>query len=161
MSTHSDASEVKTTRVRTPGAPPALGPYSQAIVANGMVYCTGQVALDPATDQIVGDDIGTQTRQVLENLQAVLKASGSGLQYVVQATVFLAHFSDFAAMNDVYDDYFGQTAPARSTVECGLPRNVLVQIDCIAIVPSMVHSVEVIEARESRSTFNLDFDADF
>jgi 2-iminobutanoate/2-iminopropanoate deaminase len=161
MSTLDNGPDVKRTRVRTPGAPPALGPYSQAIVANGMVFCTGQVALDPETSQIVGDDIETQTRQVLMNLQAVLNAAGSDLQYVVQATVFLAQFSDFAAMNDVYDDYFAQAAPARSTVECGLPRNILVQIDCIAIVPSMVRSVEVIEARESRSTFNLDFDADF
>ncbi len=149
------------TIVATNGAPAAIGPYSQAIVANGMVFCTGQVALDPATDQIVGDDIQTQTRQTLENLQAVLLAAGSSLHHVVQATVFLARFGDFAAMNSVYEEYFGEVEPARSTVECGLPRNVLVQIDCIAIVPSLVHSIQVVEARESRSTFDLDMDADF
>jgi 2-iminobutanoate/2-iminopropanoate deaminase len=153
--------QVRTTHVQTPDAPAAIGPYSQAVVANGMVFCTGQVALDPATDQLAGDDIQSQTRQAIENLQAVLHAAGSSLQYVVRTTVFLARFSDFAAMNAVYAEYFEETAPARSTVQCGLPRNFLVQIDCIAVVPSVVHSIQVIEARESSSTFDLDFDADY
>lgn len=153
--------EVNTTRVRTPDAPAAIGPYSQAMVANGMVFCAGQIALDPATNDLVGEDVQTQTGRALENLRAVLKAAGSDLQYVVRTTVFLSRFSDFTAMNGVYEEYFGQVAPARTTVECGLPGHVLVQIDCIAIVPSLVSSIQVIEARESSSTFNLDEDADF
>jgi 2-iminobutanoate/2-iminopropanoate deaminase len=153
--------EVQTSRVRTPDAPAAIGPYSQAIVANGMVFCAGQVALDPATNDLAGHDIQTQTGRALENLRAVLVAAGSDLQYVVRTTVFLCKFSDFTAMNEVYERYFGEVAPARSTIECGLPGQVLVQIDCIAIVPSLVSSIQVIEARESRSTFNLDEDADF
>jgi 2-iminobutanoate/2-iminopropanoate deaminase len=153
--------EVQTSRVRTPDAPAAIGPYSQAIVANGMVFCAGQVALDPATNDLVGQDIRSQTSRALEDLRAVLVAAGSDLQYVVRTTVFLCKFSDFNAMNEVYHEYFGEIAPARSTVECGLPGNILVQIDCIAIVPSIVSSMQVIEARESHSTFNLDEDADF
>lgn len=153
--------EVQTTRVRTPDAPAAIGPYSQAMVANGMVFCAGQIALDPATNELAGHDVQTQTGRALENLRAVLKAAGSDLQYVVRTTVFLARFSDFTAMNAVYEEYFGHVAPARTTVECGLPGQILVQIDCIAIVPSLVSSIQVIEARESSSTFNLDEDADF
>lgn len=153
--------EVQTSRVRTPDAPAAIGPYSQAIVANGMVFCAGQVALDPATNDLAGHDIQTQTGRTLDNLRAVLVAAGSDLQYVVRTTVFLSKFSDFTAMNEVYERYFGEVAPARSTIECGLPGHILVQIDCIAIVPSLVSSIQVIEARESRSTFNLDEDADF
>lgn len=153
--------EVQTTRVRTPDAPAAIGPYSQAVVANGMVFCAGQVALDPATNELVGHDIQSQTSRALENLRAVLVAAGSDLRYVVRTTVFLSKFSDFTAMNEVYAEYFGQFAPARSTVECGLPGHILVQIDCIAILPSLASSIQVIEARESRSTFNLDEDADF
>src|SRR5688500_10614090 len=153
--------DVKTTRVQTPGAPAAIGPYSQAIVANGMVFCTGQVAIDPETNRLVEDDVKAQTRRVLENLSAVLRAAGSDLHHVVQTTVFLADFHDFPAMNEVYTEYFDEVEPARSTVQSGLPRHMLVQIDCIAIVPGEVSSIQVVEARESESTFNLDFDSDF
>jgi 2-iminobutanoate/2-iminopropanoate deaminase len=126
-----------------------------------MVFCAGQVALDPATNDLAGHDVQTQTARALDNLRAVLVAAGSDLRYVVRTTVFLSKFSDFTAMNEVYERYFGEVAPARSTIECGLPGHILVQIDCIAIVPSLVSSIQVIEARESRSTFNLDEDADF
>ena len=153
--------EVKKTHIRTPGAPAAIGPYSQAIVANGLVFCSGQVAIDPETNELVGDDIRAQTRRVLQNLEAVLGAAGSSLHNTLETTVFLAHFSDFPAMNEVYEEYFSDSPPARSTVEVGaLPRGMLVQISCIAAVPGYVHSISVIEARESTSEFNLDFDAD-
>ena len=153
--------EVKTNRVQTAGAPAVIGPYSQAVVANGMVFCTGQVAIDPETDQLVEGGIEAQTRRALENLGAVLKSAGSGLHYVVKTTVFLASFNDFPAMNEVYAEYFGEVEPARSTIESGLPPRMVVQIDCIAIVPGVVSSLQVVEARESESTFDLDLDRDF
>ena len=110
----------------------------------------------------IDGDIQAQTHRALKNLEAVLKAAGSSLQHTVQTTVFLAHFSDFPAMNEVYEQYFSDSPPARSTLEAGaLPHAMLVQIGCIAIVPSVIHSVSVIEAEESISTFNLDFDSDF
>lgn len=155
------STEVKHTRVQTAGAPAAIGPYSQAVVANGLVFCTGQVAIDPETNRLVEGDVREQTRRVMENLGAVLEAAGSGLRHVVKTTVFLANFHDFPDMNDIYEHYFGDAEPARSTVEGGLPRGMLVQIDCIAIVPSLVHSIQVVEARESTSTFDLDLDRDF
>jgi 2-iminobutanoate/2-iminopropanoate deaminase len=148
------------THVQAPDAPLAIGPYSQAIVANGFVFCTGQVAIDPHTDHIVEGDIQTQTHQVLRNLGAVLTAAGSSVGHIVKTTVFLTSFADFEAMNEVYAQYFTDTQPARSTVEVGaLPRGLLVQIDCIAVVPGS--AVRVIEARESESLFDLDADADF
>ena len=154
--------EVKKTHIETAGAPAAIGPYSQAIVANGLVFCSGQVAIDPQTNFLVEGDIKVQTHRVLRNLDAVLQAAGSGLHHTVQTTVFLAHFSDFPAMNEVYEEYFTDTPPARSTLEAGaLPRGMLVQIGCIAIVPDTIHSLSVIEARESTSVFDLDFDSDF
>jgi 2-iminobutanoate/2-iminopropanoate deaminase len=154
--------EVKKTHIATAGAPAAIGPYSQAIVANGLVFCSGQVAIDPETNQLVEGDIRAQTHRVMQNLDAVLKAAGSGLHHAVQTTVFLAHFSDFPAMNEVYEEYFDDTPPARSTLQAGaLPRGMLVQIGCIAIVLGSIHSLSVIEARESTSSFNLDFDSDF
>lgn len=156
------AVEDSMTRILASDAPPAIGPYSQAIATGGLIFCTGQVAIDPATDQIIEGDIRDQTRQVLENLDAVLRAAGSSLRYVVKTTVFLVHFGDFAAMNEVYAEYFNETLPARSTVEVGaLPRNLLVQIDCIAVMPGSGSAVRVIEARDSRSTFDLDLDSDF
>ena len=155
------STEVMQNRVQTGGAPAAIGPYSQAIVANGMVFCTGQVAIDPKTNQLVEGDIRIQTHRVMANLGAVLEAAGSSLQYVVRTTVFLANFHDFPAMNEVYAEYFGEVEPARSTIEGGLPRGLLVQIDCIAIVPSLVSSIRVVEARESQSTYDLDLDRDF
>jgi len=122
------------TRIQTTDAPGAIGPYSQAIVAGPHVFCSGQVAIAPATGQLVEGDIRAQTHRVLQNLQAVLQAAGSGLDQAVKTTVFLAHFSDFAAMNEVYATYFDEPPPARSTVEVGaLPRNALVEIECIAL----------------------------
>jgi 2-iminobutanoate/2-iminopropanoate deaminase len=148
------------THVQAPDAPPAIGPYSQAIVANGFVFCTGQVAIDPHNDHLVDRGIKTQTHQVLRNLAAILSAAGSSLSHVVRTTVFLTSFDDFEEMNEVYAQYFTETLPARSTVAVGaLPRGLLVQIDCIAVVPGS--AVRVIEARESESLFDLDADADF
>lgn len=120
--------------IATEKAPKALGPYSQAIVANGMVFCSGQVALDPATNQVVEGDVGRQTERVLKNLSAVLAAAGTSLDKVVKTTVFLKNMSDFAAMNEVYGKFFAAQPPARSTVEVArLPKDVLVEIDVIAL----------------------------
>lgn len=122
--------------VQTDGAPKALGPYSQAIVANGMVYCAGQIPLDPATGNLVEGGIAEQTHQVLKNLRAVLKAAGSDLDRAVKTTVFLKNMDSFAAMNEVYGrpEYFGAQPPARSTVEVArLPRDVLVEIEIVAL----------------------------
>ena len=123
--------------IKTNAAPGALGPYSQAIVAGGMVYCAGQIPLDPATGNIVSGGIAQQTEQVLKNLRAVLKAAGSDLDRAVKTTVFLKSMNDFAAMNEVYGraDHFGAMPPARSTVEVArLPRDVLVEIEVVALV---------------------------
>jgi len=123
--------------VKTDAAPGALGPYSQAIVAGGVVYCAGQIPLDPATGNIVSGGIAEQTEQVLKNLRAVLKAAGSDLDRAVKTTVFLKDMNDFGAMNDVYGkpEYFGAAAPARSTVEVArLPRDVRVEIEVVALV---------------------------
>ena len=123
--------------VKTDAAPGALGPYSQAIVAGGMVYCAGQIPLDPATGQIVSGGIAEQTTQVLKNLRAVLKACGSDLDRAVKTTVFLKDMNDFAAMNEVYGkpEHFGAMPPARSTVEVArLPRDVRVEIEVVALV---------------------------
>jgi 2-iminobutanoate/2-iminopropanoate deaminase len=120
--------------VATKDAPQAIGPYSQAIKANGFVFTSGQVAIDPATQQIVTGDVATQTDRVLRNLSAVLEAAGSGLGKVVRVTVFLKNMNDFAAMNQVYGKYFSSAPPARSTVEVPrLPKDVLVEIDVIAL----------------------------
>ena len=122
--------------VKTNAAPGALGPYSQAIVAGGMVYCAGQIPLDPATGNIVSGGIAQQTEQVLKNLRAVLKAAGSDLDRAVKTTVFLKSMNDFAAMNEVYGrpEHFGGAAPARSSVEVArLPRDVLVEIEVVAL----------------------------
>jgi 2-iminobutanoate/2-iminopropanoate deaminase len=122
--------------IQTDGAPKALGPYSQAIVANGMVYCAGQIPLDPASGDLVDGGIAEQTHQVLKNLRAVLKAAGSDLDRAVKTTVFLKSMDSFAAMNEVYGrpEYFGAQAPARSTVEVArLPRDVLVEIEIVAL----------------------------
>ena len=120
--------------VRTDRAPGAIGPYSQAIVANGFVFCSGQVALDPATGTVHAVSVADQTRQVLANLAEVLAAAGSGLTSVVKCTVFLRSMDDFAAMNEVYQAAFGDHKPARSTVAVlGLPRDVRVEIEAIAV----------------------------
>jgi 2-iminobutanoate/2-iminopropanoate deaminase len=121
--------------VTTPKAPAAIGPYSQAIVANGFVYTAGQIALDPTSMQVVQGDVAAQTERVMANLAAVLDQAGSGLSRVVKTTVFLRDMDDFTAMNEVYGRHFGDHKPARSTVQAArLPRDVAVEIECIATV---------------------------
>jgi len=120
--------------ISTDGAPKAIGPYSQAIRAAGLIFTSGQVAIDPTTQQVVAGDVAAQTDRMLKNLAAILEASGSGLEKVVRCTVFLKNMGDFAAMNEVYGRYFKQAPPARSTVEVArLPKDVLVEIDAIAL----------------------------
>jgi len=120
--------------VATQKAPQAIGPYSQAIKANGWIFASGQIPLDPATGQVVPGDITVQTERVLKNLREVLAAAGSSLDRVVKTTVFLKNMAEFAAMNEVYGRFFGKEAPARSTVEVArLPKDVLLQIDVIAL----------------------------
>ena len=120
--------------VATDAAPKAIGPYSQAVTYGDLVYTAGQIALDPATTQIVEGGITEQTERVLSNLEAVLKAAGSDLSRVLKTTVFLQNMADFTAMNEVYARRFGSHRPARSTVAAaGLPRNVLVEIEVIAV----------------------------
>jgi 2-iminobutanoate/2-iminopropanoate deaminase len=121
--------------ISTDRAPKAIGPYSQAVISNGWVFLSGQIPLDPASGQIVDGDIAAQTVRVFENLKAVLEAAGSSLDRVVKTTVFLKDMGEFARMNEVYATYFPANAPARSTVEAArLPRDVRVEIDCIAEV---------------------------
>jgi 2-iminobutanoate/2-iminopropanoate deaminase len=121
--------------VKTENAPKAIGPYQQAIKANGFIYTAGQIPIDPKTANLVEGDISTQTRQVLENLKAVLEAGGSALDRVVKATVFLKNMADFTAMNEVYAQYLGSAKPARSTVAVAeLPRGALIEIDLVALV---------------------------
>ncbi len=126
------------TIVSTPDAPAAIGPYSQAVIHGGVVYCSGQIALDPASGLIVGADVASQTEQVLTNLAAVLCAAGSDLSLVLKTNVFLRDMADFAEMNAVYARRFGDARPARATVAVlGLPRDVRVEIDCVAaVIPS-------------------------
>ena len=120
--------------IATNDGPKAIGPYSQAIRANGFVFISGQIPVDPATQQLVAGDVAAQTERVLQNLSAILKAAGSSLEKVVKAGVFLKNMSDFAAMNEVYGRYFTEAPPARSTVEVArLPKDVLVEIDVIAL----------------------------
>ncbi len=119
--------------VATEQAPKAIGPYSQAIIWNGLVFLSGQIPLDPATNQLVEGDVARQTARVLDNIQAVLEASGSSLERVLKTTVYLKDMSDFPRMNEVYGRYFPSNPPARATVEVSrLPRDVRVEIDAIA-----------------------------
>lgn len=120
--------------VQTKQAPDAIGPYSQAIIANGLVFTSGQIPIDPATGEFVSGGIAEQTQQVLKNLKAVLEAAGTGLQQVIKTTVYLADMQDFTAMNEVYATFFGAEPPARSTVQAaGLPRDARVEIDVVAM----------------------------
>lgn len=120
--------------IATDRAPRAIGPYSQAIVAGGLVFCSGQIPLDPATMEMVDGDAAAQARQVLANLAAVLEAAGSGLERVVKTTVFLSDMTDFAAVNAVYAEAFGAHRPARSTVQVGrLPKDARVEIEAVAL----------------------------
>jgi 2-iminobutanoate/2-iminopropanoate deaminase len=120
--------------ISTADAPKAIGPYSQAIRANGFVFVSGQVAIDPATQQVIPGDVAAQTERVIKNLSAILKSAGSTLEKVVKSTVFLKNMGDFGAMNEVYGKHFTGAPPARSTVEVArLPKDVLVEIDVIAL----------------------------
>jgi 2-iminobutanoate/2-iminopropanoate deaminase len=120
--------------VATQNAPQAIGPYSQAIKANGFIFASGQIPIDPATNQLMSGDIAAQTERVLKNVSAILEAAGSNLRNVVRTTVFLKNMGEFAQMNEVYARFFGLNPPARSTVEVArLPKDVLVEIDVIAL----------------------------
>lgn len=122
--------------VASPNAPAAVGPYSQAVKVGNLVFCSGQIPLDPKTGQVVGTDVAAQTEQVLQNLLAVLEVVNSGFFQVVKTTVYLKDMNDFAAMNAVYASHFILDPPARATVEVArLPKDVLVEIDCIAVQP--------------------------
>ena len=123
------------TPVHTDAAPAAIGPYSQAIVTDGWVFCSGQIPLDPASGELLQGDVAAQTELVLSNLRAVLEAAGAGLDSVVKTTVFLSDMNDFAAMNDVYARHFGDHRPARAAVQAAaLPKFVDVEIECVARV---------------------------
>jgi 2-iminobutanoate/2-iminopropanoate deaminase len=123
--------------LHTDKAPAAIGPYSQATVANGFLYTAGQIALDPATTQVIEGDVVAQTEQVFRNLGAILAGAGAGWSDVVKTTVFLMDMHDFPRMNEVYANVMGDARPARSTVQVsGLPRGVLVEIDLVALIPS-------------------------
>lgn len=120
--------------IHTDDAPKAIGPYSQAIKAGGLVYCSGQIPLDPSTMTVVEGSVAEQTRRVLRNLDAVLKAAGSSLREAVKTTVFLRDMNDFAEMNAAYGEFFSEEPPARATVQVArLPKDVAVEIDCVAI----------------------------
>ena len=121
--------------ISTENAPGAIGPYSQAVKTGNLVFCSGQIPIDPQTGEFVSDDVAEQTEQVLKNLSAVLEAAGASLNSVVKTTVFLADMNDFAAMNDVYARFFSENKPARATVQAArLPRDARVEIECIAAV---------------------------
>ena len=120
--------------IKTEQAPPAIGPYSQAVIGNGLVFAAGQIPLDPRTGQLVPGDIRVQTRRVLENLKAVLEAAGSSMDRVVKTTVFLRDLNDFGAANEIYGEYFRESPPARSTVQVvKLPRDAAVEIEAVAL----------------------------
>jgi len=125
---------VTITTIQTDRAPAAIGPYSQAIVANGFIFTAGQIALDPATGQIVEGDVVAQADRVFKNLRAILEEAGAGFPDVVKTTVFLSDMADFPRVNEVYAKAFGSARPARSTVQAaGLPRGVFVEIEAIAV----------------------------
>ena len=120
--------------ITTENAPGAIGPYSQAVKTENMVFCSGQIPIDPQTGEFVSDDVAEQTHQVLKNLSAVLEAAGTDLNNVVKTTVFLADMNDFTAMNEVYAEYFSKNKPARATVQAArLPKDARVEIECIAL----------------------------
>ncbi len=121
--------------ISTENAPGAIGPYSQAVRTGNMIFCSGQIPIDMATGEFVSNDIAEQTRQVLKNLSAVLKAAGANLNHVVKTTVFLADMNEFTAMNEIYAEFFSDNKPARATVQAArLPRDARVEIDCIAVI---------------------------
>ncbi|MDQ3063024.1 MAG: RidA family protein [Acidobacteriota bacterium] len=121
--------------ISTEKAPGAIGPYSQAVKTGNMVFCSGQIPIDPTTGEFVSNNVAEQTHQVLINLSAVLEAAGTSLNNVVKTTVFLADMNDFTAMNEIYAEFFSDNKPARATVQAArLPRDARVEIDCIAII---------------------------
>jgi 2-iminobutanoate/2-iminopropanoate deaminase len=121
--------------ISTNNAPSAIGPYSQAIKAGGMIFVSGQIPIDPETGNFVSNDVKEQTVQVLKNLSAVLEAAGATLNDVVKTTVFLEDMNDFGVMNEIYGEYFATNKPARATVQAArLPRDAKVEIDCIAVI---------------------------
>ncbi len=123
--------------VHTDRAPAAVGPYSQAIIANGFVFTAGQIALIPAEGKLLDGDVQAQARQVMQNLQAVLEAAGTSLDNVVKTTVYLANIGDFAAVNEVYGEFFPQNPPARSAFEvANLPLGALVEVEAVALLPT-------------------------
>ncbi len=120
--------------ISTPNAPAAIGPYSQAIAIDGLLFCSGQIPLDPATGQVIEGDVSAQTRQVMENIRALLTAAGTSLEKVVKTTIFLADMNDFATVNAIYGEYFPENPPARSTVQVArLPRDVQVEVEVIVL----------------------------
>ena len=120
--------------ISTKDGPKAIGPYSQAIKANGFVFVSGQVGIDPATQQVITGDVAAQTDRIMKNLEGILKAAGTGLDKVVRSTVFLKNIGDFGAMNEVYGRFFTEEAPARATVQAArLPRDARVEIEAIAL----------------------------
>lgn len=120
--------------VSTTNAPAAIGPYSQAVKANGLVFCSGQIPLIPETMELIENDINKQTEQVLKNIDAVLKEAGTSKNKVLKTTIFLADFNHFGAVNKIYGNYFGDHKPARATVEVSrLPKDVLIEVECIAL----------------------------
>lgn len=124
------------TQITTANAPAAIGPYSQAIAAGACIYCSGQMGIDPSTNQVVKGGVSVETEQVLRNLTAVLKAAGASLNHVVKTTVFMTDLSQFADMNGVYETFFPKPPPARSTVQvAALPRGASVEIEAIAVKP--------------------------
>ena len=121
--------------ISTQSAPGAIGPYSQAVKVGNLIFCSGQIPINPQTGEFVSEDVAEQTRQVLKNLSAVLEAAQTSLNNVVKTTVFLADMNDFAAMNEVYAEFFSENKPARATVQAArLPRDARVEIECIAVV---------------------------
>ena len=123
-------------RIKSKAAPEPIGPYSQAIKLGELVFTSGQIALDPKSGEIAGEDIRTQTRQVLENLRAVLESAGASMDTVVKTTIYLKNMGDFTVVNEVYAEYFSRSLPARSTVEVArLPKDVKIEIECIAALP--------------------------
>lgn len=126
---------MKTTPVITPDAPAPIGPYSQAVIANGMLFISGQIAIDPATGEMLGPDLALQAEQVMRNLLAILAAAGTGFAHVAKTTIFLAPGMDFATVNGVYNRYFVGNYPARETVwVTELPKKALVEISMIAVL---------------------------
>jgi len=124
---------VPTKYVSTPQAPRPIGPYSQGVISGGLLFCSGQIALDPATGELIEGDVAAQTERVLQNLIAVLREAKMGPENVVKTTVYLADMADFSRMNEVYGRYLGKQPPARTTIQAGgLPRNVRIEIDVIA-----------------------------